>query len=76
MIDWSQCAVVESDPEKMSGAWVFKGTRVPVSAIFTNLRSSPMDEVLENFPTVSRDQIRQVLEFVARSAQRHPAVAA
>lgn len=42
---------VESIPGKVSGAWVFRGTRVPVSAIFENLKCSPLDEVLENFPS-------------------------
>ena len=67
-LDWSQCPAVESIPGKVSGAWVFRGTRVPVSAIFENLKSSPMEEVLENFP-ISRDQIQTVLEFAAKSAE-------
>lgn len=76
-LDWSQCPVVESIPGKVSGAWVFRGTRVPVSAIFENLKSSPIEEVLENFP-VSREQIQTVLDFVAQSAepQREPTRAA
>jgi uncharacterized protein (DUF433 family) len=48
-LDWSQCPVVESIPGKVSGAWVFRGTRVPVAAIFENLKNSPIEEVLENF---------------------------
>jgi len=67
-LDWSQCPAVESVPGKVSGAWVFRGTRVPVSAIFENLKSSPIEEVLENFP-VTRDQIQTVLDFAAKSAQ-------
>jgi len=67
-LDWSQCPAVESIPGKVSGAWVFRGTRVPVSAIFENLKDSPMEEVLENFP-VTRDQIQNVLDFVVRSAK-------
>ena len=47
-LDWSQCPAVESIPGKVSGAWVFRGTRVPVSAIFENLKTSPFEEVLEN----------------------------
>ncbi len=66
-LDWSQCPVVESIPGKVSGAWVFKGTRVPVSAIFENLKCSPLDEVLENFH-VSREQVQSVLDFAAKSA--------
>jgi len=47
----------------MSGAWVFRGTRVPVAAIFENLKSSSMEEVLENFH-VTREQVQSVLDFV------------
>ena len=66
-LDWSQCPVVESIPGKVSGAWVFRGTRVPVSAIFENLKCSSLDEVLENFH-VTRDQVQAVLDFAAKSA--------
>lgn len=69
-LDWSQCPVVESIPGKVSGAWIFRGTRVPVAAIFENLKSSSMEEVLENFP-VTREQILAVLDFAARSAEPH-----
>lgn len=68
-LDWAKCPAVERIPGKVSGAWLFRGTRVPVSAIFENLKSSPLDEVLENFP-VSRDQVQMVLDFVAKSADR------
>jgi uncharacterized protein (DUF433 family) len=67
-LDWSQCEAVESIPGKVSGAWVFRGTRVPVSAIFENLKSSPIEEVLENFH-VMREQIQCVLDFAAKSAE-------
>jgi uncharacterized protein (DUF433 family) len=65
-LDWSQCPVVESIPGKVSGVWVFRGTRVPVSAIFENLKTSSLEEVLENFH-VTREQVQCVLEFAARS---------
>ena len=45
-LDWSQCPAVESIPGKVSGAWLFRGARVPVSAIFENLKDSPIEEVL------------------------------
>ena len=66
-LDWSQCPAVESIPGKVSGAWVFRGTRVPLAAIFENLKISPIDEVLENFH-VTREQIQTVLDFAAKSA--------
>ena len=68
MLDWSQCVVLESIPGKVSGAWVFRGTRVPVSAILKNLKHSTVDEVVENFPSVDKAKIEFVLDFVARSA--------
>src|SRR6202030_3286074 len=67
-LDWSQCPAVDSIPGKVSGAWVFRGTRVPVTAIFENLKTSPIEEVLENFH-VTRDQIQTVLDFAAKSTQ-------
>ena len=67
-LDWSQCPSVESIPGKVSGAWVFRGTRVPVSAIFENLKDSPLEEILENFH-VTREQILTVLDFAAKSAE-------
>ena len=65
-LDWSQCPAVESIPGKVGGAWVFRGTRVPVSAIFENLKTSPIEEVLENFH-VTREQVQTVLDFAAKS---------
>src|SRR5579871_388367 len=67
-LDWSHCPAVESIPGKVSGAWVFRGTRVPVSAVFENLKTSPIEEVLENFH-VTRDQVQTVLDSAAKSAQ-------
>lgn len=69
MIDWSSCPAVERDPERCSGAWVFRGTRIPVAALFENLEDdAPVHQFLEWFPGVSRDQVRAVLEHAARSA--------
>jgi len=67
MLDWSQCPAVESVPGKLSGAWVFKGTRTPVAIIFENLEDGmTVDGVVEQFP-VTREQVKAVLEFAARS---------
>jgi uncharacterized protein (DUF433 family) len=66
-LDWSQCPAVESVPGKLSGAWVFKGTRTPVAIVFDNLEDGmTIDDVVEQFP-VTREQIKAVLEFAARS---------
>lgn len=68
MLDWSQCLAVEHSPEVMSGAWVFKGTRVPVLALFENLESgSTVADFLDWFPGVTKDQVEAVLEHAARS---------
>jgi uncharacterized protein (DUF433 family) len=66
-LDWSKCPAVESIPGKVSGAWVFKNSRTPVGIVFENLEDGmTIDEVVEQFP-VSREQIKVVLEFAARS---------
>ena len=65
-LDWSQCPAVESIPGKVSGAWVFKGTRLPVATVIENLEDLSIDEVIEQFD-VTREQIKAVLEFVAKS---------
>jgi uncharacterized protein (DUF433 family) len=66
-LDWSQCPAVESIPGKVSGAWVFKDTRMPVSIVFENLQSgASIDEIIEWFH-VTREQVVAVLEFAARS---------
>jgi len=68
MLDWSKCPVLESIPGKVSGAWVFRGTRVPVSAILKNLKHMTPDQLVEDYPSVPREQIEAVLDFLARSA--------
>ena len=67
-LDWSQCSAVESIPSKVSGAWVFRGTRMPVAAIFENLKTSTIEEVLGNF-RVTREQVQTVLDFAAKSCR-------
>ena len=66
-LDWSQCPAVESVPGRLSGAWVFRNTRMPVSAVFENLEAgATIDEIVEQFD-ISREQINEILEFAARS---------
>ncbi len=55
-LDWSQCPAVESIPGKVSGAWVFKGTRLPVATVIDNLEDLSIDEVIEQFD-VTREQV-------------------
>jgi uncharacterized protein (DUF433 family) len=66
-LDWSQCPAVESVPGKVSGAWVFRGTRMPVATVFENLEDGmTIEEVVEQFD-VTPEQVKAVLEFAARS---------
>jgi uncharacterized protein (DUF433 family) len=68
ILDWSRCPVVERSPEKVSGAWVFRDTRVPVKSLFENLEDgATVDDFLEWFPGVRRDQVMAVLEFAEQS---------
>jgi uncharacterized protein (DUF433 family) len=67
ILDWSQCSAVESVPGRLNGAWVFRDTRMPVSAVFENLEAgATIEEIMEQFD-VTREQISAVLEFAARS---------
>jgi uncharacterized protein (DUF433 family) len=68
MLDWSECSAVERIPAKVSGAWLFKGSRVPVKALFENLEDGArVDDFLEWFPGVTREQVEAVLEHAERS---------
>jgi uncharacterized protein (DUF433 family) len=70
MLDWSTCSAVERDPSRVSGVWIFRGTRVPVTALFENLESGArIDDFLAWFPGVSREQVEAVLEHTQRSLQ-------
>ena len=70
-LDWSKCPAVESVPGKVSGAWVFKGTRLPVATVIENLEDLSIDEVIEQFD-LTREQITAVLDFVAQSLRTEP----
>jgi uncharacterized protein (DUF433 family) len=68
-VEWSDCPAVERDLERVSGAWVFRGTRVPVSALFENLEDgASVTDFVDWFPGVTIEQARAVLEHAARSA--------
>ena len=68
MIDWSQCSAVERQPGKVSGAWLFKGTRVPVKALFENIEDGArVTDFIQWFPGVTREQVEAVLEHAQRS---------
>lgn len=70
MNNWSSCLAVERDLERVSGAWVFRGTRVPVSALFENLEDgAQVSEFVEWFPGVTLQQTRSVLEYAAHSLE-------
>jgi uncharacterized protein (DUF433 family) len=70
MIDWSSCPAVERDPQKVSGSWIFRDTRVPVIALFENLEGgASIDDFLLWFPGVTKEQVEAVLEFIKSDLQ-------
>ena len=76
-LDWSRCPVVESVPGKVSGAWVLKGTRMPVAAIFENIEAGAnIDDVMQWYDGLDREQVKAVIEFAVRSLDRLPDAAA
>ena len=75
-LDWSQCPAVESTPGKMSGAWVLRGTRMPVAAIFENIEAgASIDDIMEWFDGLDREQVKAVIEFAVRSLDKEPTYA-
>lgn len=70
MIDWSSCPTIERDSQRLSGGWVFRGTRVPVESLFQNLQDGAnASDFVRWFPGVTPEQVRVVLEYAARSLQ-------
>ena len=64
MKDWKNSEAVERHPERVSGAWVFRGTRIPVSALFENLKDgASIEQFLTWFPGVQRSQVEAVLDY-------------
>ncbi len=69
-LNWSSCPAVESVPGKVGGAWVFRGTRIPVAAVFENLEDGlTIDEVAALHGDLTREQVKAVLEFTAQSLE-------
>ena len=70
-MEWEICPAVERNPGKISGAWAFTGTRVPLYALFENLAGgATIDEFVEWFPGVDRQQVQAVLEHEAKALRR------
>ena len=68
MLDWSLCPAVERDPQRLGGIWVFRGTRIPVSALFENLEDgAQISQFVEWFPGVTLSQVRTVLDYAAKN---------
>ncbi len=72
MIDWSQCPAVERIPGKVSGAWVLKGTRMPVQTIFENLEAGMSPREITEVFDVTAEEVNAVLHFVTRSLELAP----
>lgn len=67
---WENCDAVEQHPDRVSGAWVFRGTRVPIAALFENLRDgASIEEFLAWFPGVARSQVEAILNAEAAAAR-------
>jgi uncharacterized protein (DUF433 family) len=75
MLDWSQCPAVESVPGKVSGAWVFRGTRMPVQTVFDNLEAGMSLEEITQVFDVTPDEVRAVLRFASQSLEKAPSYA-
>ena|SRR2546426_5070215 len=68
MLDWAECQQVERSEGKVSGAWVFRGTRVPVRALFENLETgATIDDFLKWFPGVTLEHVVAVLAHAEHS---------
>lgn len=75
-IRWSECSAVESVPGKLGGAWVLRDTRMPVSAILENIDAgASIDDILEWFDGLDREQVAAVVRFAGRSVESHPVAA-
>ena len=73
MTNWELCTAIERRPDKLSGAWLFQGTRVPVSALFENLRDgATTEQFLEWFPGVAAWTVEAVLDHEAQALADHP----
>jgi uncharacterized protein (DUF433 family) len=75
-MDWSLCGAVDRNPAKLAGTWCFRGTRLPVAALFEHLdKGATVDEFLEWFPSVRQEQVHEVLAFAKSSLELPAAVA-
>ncbi len=74
-IDWSKCPVAERNPEIMSGAWVLRGTRMPISGVIENIQAgATIDDVMEWFAGLNRNHVEKVVEFAVRNGVELPAL--
>ena len=74
-LDWSRCPAVESIPGKVSGAWVFRGTRMPVQTVFQNLEAGMSPQGIVEVFDVTPEEIRAVLHFASQSLEKEPSFA-
>jgi uncharacterized protein (DUF433 family) len=71
-LDWSECAAVESIPGKVSGAWVFRGTRMPVKTVFENLEAGMSPQEITEVFDVTPEEVKAVLHFASESLAKEP----
>lgn len=67
-LDWTDCAVLEREPGKVSGAWLFRGTRVPVWAVLNALHDMPASEVYQDYPSIQPGDVEALLGFLAANS--------
>ena len=75
-LDWSQCPEVDRNPEIMSGAWVLRGTRMPVSGVIENIQAgASVDDVMDWFDGLDRNSVEAVITFALSHNVEMPAFA-
>ena len=71
-LDWSQCPAVERVPGRVSGAWVFRDTRLPVAVVFSNLEAGATVENIAEWFDIAPEHVRTVIDFATRSLDVSP----
>jgi uncharacterized protein (DUF433 family) len=71
-MDWNECPLIERIPGKQDGVPLVKGTRIPADQVVSEYElGSPIDEIAENYPSITRDKIQRLIAF-AESHKSQP----
>jgi uncharacterized protein (DUF433 family) len=72
MVDWSKCSDVDRDPDRISGQWAVKGTRIPVQTVLDHAEAfSPEEMVDQLFPSLPLDRAKRIIAFAKPKAHAH-----